>query len=128
VLHYYLPKIERSAVLEALSLNPLDYFVLSCHREENVDDEGNFRGLIEVLQGFVAAYGKRIIMTTHPARENGSSRKRSNCRSSWNCTRLQTERLCETPDERLHVLSDSGTITEGIVDSEFPRSQYPPGP
>ena len=59
VLHYYLPKIERSAVLETLGLKPLDYFVLSCHREENVDDEKNFRGLIEILQGLVASCGKR---------------------------------------------------------------------
>ena len=66
VLHYYMPKIERSTVLEALSLGILDYFVLSCHREENIDDESNFRGLIEILQGLVVSYGKRIIMTTHP--------------------------------------------------------------
>lgn len=121
VLHYYLPKIERSAVLETLGLNPLDYFVLSCHREENIDDEDNFRGLIEVLQGLVAAYGKRVIMTTHPR-----TRKRIEQEG------IELPKLVE-----LHkpfglidymklqmnaraILSDSGTITEESSILNFP--------
>ena len=121
VLHYYLPKIERSGVLEALRLNPLDYLLVSCHREENVDDEGNFQGLIEVLQGLVAAYGKRIIMTTHPR-----TRKR-----------IEQEGIELPPLVELHkpfglidyvklqmnaraVLSDSGTITEESSILNFP--------
>ena len=121
VLHYYLPKIERSAVLEALSLNSLDYFVLSCHREENIDDEKNFRGLFEILQGLVASYGKRIIMTTHPR-----TRKR-----------IEQERVKLPNLVELHqpfglrdyvklqmnaraVLSDSGTITEESSILNFP--------
>ncbi|MDO9566747.1 MAG: UDP-N-acetylglucosamine 2-epimerase (non-hydrolyzing) [Candidatus Desulfaltia sp.] len=121
VLHYYLPKIEQSAVLETLRLNPLDYFVLSCHREENVDDEQNFKGLIEVLQGLVASYGKRIIMTTHPR-----TRKR-----------IEQEGIALPPLVELHkpfgltdyiklqmnahaVLSDSGTITEESSILNFP--------
>ena len=121
VLHYYLPKIERSTVLEALSLNPLDYFVLSCHREENVDDEGNFRGLIEILQGLAVSYGKRVIMTTHPRTKK----------------RIEQERVELPPLVELHkpfglidyvklqinaraVLSDSGTITEESSILNFP--------
>ena len=79
VLHYYLPKINRSTMMETLGLKPQEYFVLSCHREENVDDESNFLGLIEVLRGLVASYNNRIIMTTHPRTENVWSRKESNC-------------------------------------------------
>ena len=45
VLHYYLPKINRSTMMETLGLKPQEYFVLSCHREENVDDESNFLGV-----------------------------------------------------------------------------------
>jgi UDP-N-acetylglucosamine 2-epimerase (non-hydrolysing) len=121
VLHYYLPKIERSAVLETLRLNPLDYFVLSCHREENVDDESNFRGLIEILQGLAVSYGKRVIMTTHPR-----TRKR-----------IEQEGITLPPLVELHkpfglidyeklqmnaqaVLSDSGTITEESSILNFP--------
>jgi len=121
VLHYYLPKIERSDVLTTLGLNPLDYFILSCHREENVDDKGNFRCLIEVLQGVATSYGKRIIMTTHPR-----TRKR-----------IEQEGIKLPPLVELHkpfgltdylklqmnsraVLSDSGTITEESSILNFP--------
>jgi UDP-N-acetyl-L-fucosamine synthase len=121
VLHYYMPKIERSEALEVLGLNPLDYFLLSCHREENVDDESNFRGLIQVLQGLAVSYGKRIIMTTHPR-----TRKR-----------IEQERIELPKLIELHkpfglsnymklqmnahaVLSDSGTITEESSILNFP--------
>ena len=121
VLHYYMSKIERSGVLATLGLKNMDYFVLSCHREENVDDDGNFRSLIEVLQGLVTAYGKRIIMTTHPR-----TRKR-----------VEQEGIELPPLVELHkpfglidyvklqmsakaVLSDSGTITEESSILNFP--------
>jgi UDP-N-acetylglucosamine 2-epimerase len=121
VLHYYMPKIERSDVLETLDLRPLEYFVLSCHREENVDDESNFRGFIGILQGLAASYGKRIIMTTHPR-----TRKRIELEG------IELPKLVE-----LHkpfglidyvklqmnaraVLSDSGTVTEESSILNFP--------
>lgn len=121
VLHYYMPKIEQSVVLADLALKPFDYFVVSCHREENVDDESNFRGLIEILQGLVVSYGKRIIMTTHPR-----TRKR-----------IEQEGIKLPPLVELHkpfgfidyvklqmnayvVLSDSGTITEESSILNFP--------
>lgn len=121
VLHYYLPKIERSDVLTTLGLNPLDYFVLSCHREENVDDEQNFRGLIEVLKGLVTAYGKRIIMTTHPRTRKHIEQER-----------IKLPKLVELHKPfglsdylklqmNAHaVLSDSGTITEESSILNFP--------
>jgi UDP-N-acetyl-L-fucosamine synthase len=121
VLHYYLPKIEKSCVLETLELNPLDYFILSCHREENVDDEQNFQQLIEILQGLAATYSKRIVVTTHPR-----TRKR-----------IEQEGIELPPLVELHkpfglidyvklqmnahtVLSDSGTITEESSILNFP--------
>ncbi|MDI6742548.1 MAG: UDP-N-acetylglucosamine 2-epimerase (non-hydrolyzing) [Smithella sp.] len=121
VLHYYMPKIEQSSILHQLGLDPLGYFVVSCHREENVDDENNFRGLIEVLKGFVAAYNKPIIMTTHPR-----TRKR-----------IESEEIKLPATVELHkpfamtdyiklemnaqaVLSDSGTITEESSILNFP--------
>jgi UDP-N-acetylglucosamine 2-epimerase (non-hydrolysing) len=70
VLHHYMPKILQSNVLARLSLKSQDYFVLSCHREENVDADSNFRRLIEVLRGLTRNHGKRIIMTTHPRTRN----------------------------------------------------------
>ncbi len=121
VLHYYMPKIERSAVLETLRLNPLDYFVLSCHREENVDDESNFRGLIEVLQGLVASYGKRIIMTTHPR-----TRKRIEQEGIELPLLVELHKpfgLIDYVKLQMNahaVLSDSGTITEESSILNFP--------
>jgi UDP-N-acetylglucosamine 2-epimerase (non-hydrolysing) len=121
VLHYYMPKIERSTVLEALGLKPLDYFVLSCHREENVDDEGNFRGLIGVLQGSVASYRKRIIMTTHPR-----TRKRIEQEGIELPKLVELHKPFGLSDyvklqmNASAVLSDSGTITEESSILNFP--------
>jgi len=66
VLHHYRPKIERSGVLARLGLEPDGYFVVSCHREENVDSERNFGGLVEILTNLANTFGKRVIVTTHP--------------------------------------------------------------
>ena len=121
VLHHYLPKIKRSAILETLSLNALDYFVLSCHREENVDDEGNFRRLIELLQGLVTAHGKRIIMTTHPR-----TRKRIELEGIELPALVEMHKPFGLSDyiklqmNARAVLSDSGTITEESSILNFP--------
>jgi len=121
VLHYYMPKIERSEVLTTLGLNPLDYFVLSCHREENVDDESNFRGLIEILQGLVVSYGKRVIMTTHPR-----TRKRIEQEGIELPTLVELHKpfgLIDYVKLQMNaqaVLSDSGTITEESSILNFP--------
>ena len=121
VLHHYTPMFERSDVIDRLGLKHREYFVLSAHREENVDDDDNFRDLIEILKGLVASYGKRVIITTHPR-----TRKRIN-----------QERIELPPLVELHkpfglsdymklqmnahaVLSDSGTITEESSILNFP--------
>lgn len=121
VLHHYMPKIERSGVMEAMQLDPLDYFVLSCHREENVDDAVNFRGFIDVLQGLVASYGKRVIMTTHPR-----MRKRIEKEGIILPNLVELHKPFGLTDYvRLQmnaraVLSDSGTITEESSILNFP--------
>ena len=121
VLHHYLPKIERSDVLATLGLNPLDYFVFSCHREENIDDENNFHALIEVLQGLVVSYGKRIIMTTHPR-----TRKRIEQEGIKLPPLVELHKpfgLCDYVHLQMHAiatLSDSGTITEEASILNFP--------
>lgn len=121
VLHYYMPKIQRSEIRSQLGLKEQDYFVVSCHREENVDSEDNFRGLIEMLNGLANAFGKRVIMTTHPR-----TRKR-----------IEQDDIQLAPQVELHkpfglsdyvnlqmnayaVLSDSGTITEESSILNFP--------
>ena len=121
VLHHYLPKIERSDVLERLGLEPEQYFVVSCHREENVDSDTNLARLVGMLQGLVDCFGLRVIFTTHPR-----TRKQ-----------LEQQGIVLDPRVELHkpfgltdyvklevnakaVLSDSGTITEESSILGFP--------
>jgi len=121
VLNYYLPKIEKSSILKTLKLKKHDYFVLSCHREENVDDESNFTGLVETLKGLADCYGKRIIMTTHPRIRKRIEQKK---------TRLPKLVELHKPFGLIDyvklqinskaVLSDSGTITEESSILNFP--------
>jgi UDP-N-acetylglucosamine 2-epimerase (non-hydrolysing) len=121
VLHHYRPKIEASPILEKLALKPGEYFLLSAHREENVEDEAHFRKLIALLHRLAAAYRKRIIVTTHPR-----TRKRIE-RAGAECPKLAELR---TPFGMLDyvklqtnaraVLSDSGTITEESSILNFP--------
>lgn len=121
VLHHYLPKIQRSEILTQLALKENDYFVVSCHREENVNDEGNFRGLVAVLRGLADAYGKRIIMTTHPR-----TRKRIEQEGIELPKLVKLHKPFGLLDYvhlqmRAHaVLSDSGTITEESSILNFP--------
>jgi UDP-N-acetylglucosamine 2-epimerase (non-hydrolysing) len=121
VLHHYLPKIERSEMLDKLGLEPGKYFVVSCHREENVDSDRNLDNLRQVLEGLVSDFGERVIVTTHPR-----TRKRLEERG------FQFDRMIElhkpfslTDYVKLQlnaraVLSDSGTINEESSILNFP--------
>ncbi|HEX6278037.1 MAG TPA: UDP-N-acetylglucosamine 2-epimerase, partial [Polyangiaceae bacterium] len=121
VLKFYAPRIDSSRVLERLGLVPHEYFVLSSHREENIDSEKNFAGLIEILNGLARNYGKRVIVSTHP-------RTRKRMESS---NVVVDERVLLSPPlafsdyvalERsaLAVLSDSGTLSEEASVLNFP--------
>ena len=66
VLNHYLPKIENSDVLKRLNLTKGEFFVVSAHREENINCEKNFKGLIDSLNLIAEQYGYPIIVSTHP--------------------------------------------------------------
>jgi UDP-N-acetylglucosamine 2-epimerase (non-hydrolysing) len=121
VLHYFMPKIKSSNILERLNLKENDYYLVSCHREENVDDPEKFKKLIDVLNGLTDEFKKRIIFSTHPR-----TRKR-----------IEAELVSLSPLIEMHkpfsfsdyvklelvaiaVLSDSGTITEESSILNFP--------
>ena len=58
--------IEKSTILERLDLLPEDYFLVSLHREENVDDKDKIVSILEALQVISSKYKKQIIFSTHP--------------------------------------------------------------
>lgn len=121
VLHYYQPHIAQSDVLARLALTPGQYFLVSAHREENIDAPAQFDQLIRLLNGLAAQTGTRLIVTTHPR-----TRKRMNAEGVELDTRVELHPpfgLCDYVMLQQHaiaVLSDSGTITEESSILNFP--------
>ena len=66
VLHEYLLKVEKSKIIERLSLAPNNYFVVSAHREENIISNKNFLNLVKILNHISENYTMPVIVYTHP--------------------------------------------------------------
>lgn len=66
VLNHYLPQIQNSEVLQRLNLGKEKFFVVSAHREENINSKKNFNGLLDSLNQIAEKYGYPIIVSTHP--------------------------------------------------------------
>ncbi len=121
VLHYYMPKIEASNILERLNVQPDHYFVVSAHREENIDDPHQFEGFLKVLRELGSTYGERIIVTTHPR-----TRKRLHASGAVLPESIEFHKPFSLTDFvklelNAHcVLSDSGTISEESSILNFP--------
>lgn len=113
VLHHYMPKIQSSDVLGRLGLAEGEYFVVSCHREENVDSPRQFPKFVEILKHLPESFGCRVIVSTHPR-----TRKRlEEAGVSFEQGVELLKPLGFTDYVKLEllaraVLSDSGTITE----------------
>ncbi|SEE43036.1 non-hydrolyzing UDP-N-acetylglucosamine 2-epimerase [Pseudomonas anguilliseptica] len=114
VLDYYRPKIEASDVLAREGLETGKFFIVSAHREENVDTPDNLRDLLATLRALADEYGYPLIVSTHPRTRKrlealGESLEHPLIRFSkpfglLDYIKLQMNAFC--------VLSDSGTITE----------------
>jgi UDP-N-acetylglucosamine 2-epimerase len=70
VLHHYLPYIQTSNVLERLNLAAQQYFLVSAHREENIDSDCSFTKLVEVLNSVAEDYTLPVVVSTHPRTQN----------------------------------------------------------
>lgn len=114
VLDYYRPKIESSDILARTGLVPGRFFIVSAHREENVDSPEDLRDFLDTLRALAESYQLPVVVSTHPR-----TRKRLDALGEsldhpliqfmkpfglFDYIKLQMSALC--------VLSDSGTITE----------------
>lgn len=114
VLNYYMPKIQKSDVLQRMGLETNNYFIVSAHREENVDTSQNLIDMLETLNALAEQYNLPVIVSTHPRTKKrldelnlGNLDARIKFLKPFgffDYIKLQMESLC--------VVSDSGTITE----------------
>jgi len=113
VLNHYLPEIEKSDVLSRLNLEEGKYFVVSSHREENINSEKNFHGLIESLNAIAEKFGYPIIVSTHPRTRNMIDKKQISVRPEIQFLKPLGFHDYNALQKRSYaVLSDSGTISE----------------
>ncbi len=113
VLHHYLPQIEASNVLEKLNLEEGKFFVVSSHREENINSEKNFRGLMASLNAIAEKYQYPIIVSTHPRTQNMIDKMQIAMRPEIQFLKPLGFHDYNALQKRAYaVLSDSGTISE----------------
>ena len=121
VLHHYLPEINKSLILEKLKLEQQKYFVVSSHREENINNPNNFNGLIESLNKIAETYNLPIIVSTHPRTRNMIESKNVKVHSNIQFLKpLGFHDYNALQMRSLAVLSDSGTISEESSILNFP--------
>lgn len=122
VLTYHQKEIDHSNILTELDLIPKEFFVVSAHREENIDSEQNFNDLLDSLNSIAEKYNKRIIVSTHPRTRKklesiGEKVFNPNIEfmkplGFFDYITLQKNAFC--------TISDSGTITEEASILGFP--------
>lgn len=123
ILNFYAPKINKSNIHKELSLKPKKYFLVSAHREENVDYKQHLIDLLVSLNSIAEEYGFPVIVSTHPRTKDRINKMKSNVKSHeliqflkplgfFDYIKLQQNAYC--------VISDSGTITEESSILKFP--------
>ncbi|MDP9040637.1 MAG: UDP-N-acetylglucosamine 2-epimerase (non-hydrolyzing) [Bacteroidota bacterium] len=121
VLNHYLPKIKNSGILKELKLTAAKYFLVSCHREENINSPKNFKNFIAILNGLAAEFHMPVIVSTHPRTRKMIETEKISVQTEvqflkpfgftdYNALQLSARA----------VLSDSGTISEESSILDFP--------
>lgn len=121
VLELYSESIDKSNILSELQIEKDKFFVLSCHREENIDNEDNFQSLMNAVNNIAEKYSMPIIFSTHPRSLARIEKKGFKFHSLvkmhkpfgfFDYNKLQKNAYC--------VLSDSGTLSEECSMLNFP--------
>ncbi|MEG0496299.1 MAG: UDP-N-acetylglucosamine 2-epimerase (non-hydrolyzing) [Eubacterium sp.] len=121
VLRDHQTEIEASHVLEELGLKSKHYFLVSAHREENIDNEENFMSLMTAINNIAEKYHMPVIYSTHPRSKNSIEKRQfkfhplvTNMKpfGFFDYNQLQKNAYC--------VLSDSGTLSEESAMLDFP--------
>lgn len=121
VLRYYMPKILFSKILKKLSLKKKKYFVISAHREENIDCEKRFLKLTKVINSLAEEYGLPVIVSTHPRTQKRIDKKNISFDSKVKLIKpLGFFDYIQLQLNSYVVLSDSGSITEESSILNFP--------
>lgn len=113
VIEYYKGKIEQSSICEQIGVSPKEYFLISAHREENIDDDENFNKLVNLVSNLNTHFGCKVVVSLHPRTRN----RLEKIDYSFNRDIMFMKPFGFTDYLKLQcsarvVLSDSGTITE----------------
>ncbi len=121
VLDFYKDKIDNSNILDKLNLKKYDYFLVSLHREENIDPDNNFNALRSILNFIASEYKIPIIFSTHPRTQQRINKM--NQKFDQNINFLKPLSFTDYNNLQINskaTLSDSGTISEESSILNFP--------
>ncbi len=121
IINYYMPQIKKSNIMERLLINTNEFFLVSAHREENIDSDKNFGKLVKVFNNLAKKYSLPVLISTHP-RTRDRINKTGSCFDS-NVSLLKPLGFFDYVKLQMNaktVLSDSGTINEESSILNFP--------
>jgi UDP-N-acetylglucosamine 2-epimerase (non-hydrolysing) len=121
VLNHYLPSIQSSEILNKLNLKKQQFFVVSAHREENINNDKNFIGLVNTLNLVADKFHYPVIVSTHPRTRNMLEAKKFEVKPEIQFLKpLGFNDYNALQMKSYAVLSDSGTISEESSILNFP--------
>jgi UDP-N-acetylglucosamine 2-epimerase len=121
VLHHYMPQIQASDALQRLGLEIGKYFIVSAHREENIESERGFPKLVQLLNGVAEDYGLPVVVSTHPRTQRRVSITGTQFHPLVRLMKpMGFHDYVSLQMQAQAVLSDSGTINEESSILNFP--------